>query len=203
MKKIFGLSLLFMSVLLSASDSHVISKKVILISTGLAGTGKTTLLKQLNQKIENSVYLDKDVINQSLLQGRPYFSDYYNQYVRDQSYQLLLDLARLNLENGNKVVILDGYFGNKLDKEPFISFLQDSLYEVKILYCECPFEINKNRLIARGDVRDKDKLSTYETYYPKEIEAHHKTLDALPHLTLHTELDSDENLEKLIDYLKN
>jgi predicted kinase len=146
-------------------------------------------------------FLDKDVVNLVLLQGKPYFSEYYNTYVKNQTYQVLLDLAKLNTQENNRVVILDGYFGDKLNKEPFVSFLKSNDFEVKIIYFECPFQINKQRLVTRGEGRDKAKLEAFESFYLDNTSLHYKELSTLPHLSIHTEMDIDDNVEKIINDL--
>lgn len=56
------------------------------------------------------------------------------------------------------MVILDGYFGDKLNEEPFASFLKSQDCETKIIYFECPLEVNKERVITREEARDEEKL---------------------------------------------
>lgn len=98
----------------------------VLIASGIIGTGKTMVLHEVARHIQNSVYLEKDTINQaalrrpaSWLSGLPSAqtfvgemdehspgSDYYNEHVRYQSYLVMAAQAKTNLEL-DKFVIID------------------------------------------------------------------------------------------------
>lgn len=92
------------------------ARRLLLLSAGLAGVGKSTVLKLLCSRLgSNSMYVDKDTINQALLQGNPYFSDYYKQHVQQQTYAVMFSIAADNLTiRENCTMILDGQFGDKL-----------------------------------------------------------------------------------------
>lgn len=128
----------------------VIPRKIALISAGLPGVGKSTLLKALSQHISNSIFLDKDTINACLLQGNAYASDYYKCYVKNQSYDLLFALAKDNLAQGDRVIFLDGFFGDKLSSPLVSAFTHSENYETKIIFFYCSPEVNLQRIIKRG-----------------------------------------------------
>lgn len=191
-------------IMLANKPTKVIDKKILVISTGLAGVGKTTHLKALSAEIANSVYLDKDVINLALLQGQEYFSDHYNRYVRMQSYEVMLQLAKDNLKQ-NKVVILDGYFGDKLSLPLFKDYLSSLDFTTKILYFHCSGDKQLERLQQRGDKRDKEKLEQgkFKPYRQKEINRHLAELIERQHITINTENTQDlkKNIETIQQYL--
>jgi predicted kinase len=91
-------------------------RKLLLLSAGLAGVGKSTVLRLLSNRLGSGcVYLDKDTINQALLGGQPYFSEYYKQHVQQQTYAVMFGIAADNLAARQQcVVLLDGQFGDKL-----------------------------------------------------------------------------------------
>ena len=183
----------------------IIDKKILIISAGLAGVGKTTHLKALSKEIANSVYLDKDVICSALLQGQAYFSDYYNQYVKNQSYEVMLQLARENLEE-NKVVILDGYFGDKLSSQRVKDLLSLPNVITKIVYFHCSGDTQFKRLQERGDYRDAEKIANgkFGSYRQEHIKKHLMELSNVPHLIIDTERDValKANVENVLRYLQ-
>jgi hypothetical protein len=101
-------------------------KKLLLLSAGLAGVGKSTVLRLLSNRLgSNCVYLYKDTINQALLGGQPYFSEYYKQHVQQQTYAVMFGIAADNLAARQQcVVLLDGQFGDKLTAEYVQPYLQ-------------------------------------------------------------------------------
>ena len=93
------------------------SKKLLVLSVGLAGVGKSSILRQVSKMLPGCLYLDKDVINQALMKGQcgGYFSEYYNKYVRRQTYEVMFGIAEDALGGGLcEVAVLDGQFGDKL-----------------------------------------------------------------------------------------
>lgn len=182
------------------SPSIVIPKKIAVVSVGLPGVGKSTILKALNQKIANSVILDKDTISLSLLQGYSYASDYYNKYVKIQSYELLLTLAKDNLKS-DRVVFLDGFFGDKLRWPLVSSFFSSEDFELKVLFFYCSFHVNKNRIEERRDPRDEEKINNFNEYYANVFPAHQKELEKVAHLPINTEQPISNNIDEILRYL--
>jgi hypothetical protein len=102
------------------------SRKLLVLSVGLAGVGKSSILRQVAKMLPGCSYLDKDVINQALLIGQPegYFSEYYDKHVRRQTYEVMFGVAEDALRGGLcEVALLDGQFGDKLGE----SYIQEHL----------------------------------------------------------------------------
>lgn len=177
-----------------------IPKKIAVISVGLPGVGKSTLLKVITQKISNSSILDKDTICQSLLRGHAYNSSYYKKYVKEQSYELLFSLAKDNLTT-QKIVFLDGFFGDKLRTPLVSSFLKIRDFEIKIIFFFCSMSVNRSRLIERGNPRDHEKLLEFEKYYTTVLQAHQEELKNFPYQSIDTEQDTSINVSKILQYL--
>jgi hypothetical protein len=99
---------------------------LLLLSAGLAGVGKSTVLRLLSSRLgTHCVYLDKDTINQALLGGQPYFSEYYKQHVQQPTYAVMFGIAADNLAARQQCeVLLDGQFGDKLTAEYVQPYLQ-------------------------------------------------------------------------------
>ncbi|NGX63954.1 MAG: hypothetical protein KR126chlam6_01377 [Candidatus Anoxychlamydiales bacterium] len=185
-----------------------IKQKVLLISAGLSGIGKTTILKKLNSKLLNSFYISKNLLNESLLQEKTelpdrYNMDYYKTYVAKQSYDIMIDLAIDNLKDINRVVILDGYFGDKIGKAMFKKLFHLEDVNVKIIFFQCSAETEMKRLAKRDEQRDREKLLNFDVYYNEHIKSHYDTLNNFEYLIVNTEEDIDENINKIIAYISS
>lgn len=182
-----------------------IEKKIAVISSGLPGVGKSTLLKELSRRISNSVYLDKDIVAPALLLGQKdqsYSSDYYYKYVRNQTYEAMFAIAENNCETGYHIVLLDGFLGDKLSSPLVQNFLQSPYSEKKIVYFYCSEEINKQRMLSRGEVRDHGKLIDFPEYYRKTLAIHEKELEGFSYLSINTEENMEKNISLLLEYLQ-
>jgi predicted kinase len=208
MKK-FAFSFLILIICFSSSLLPCeIKQKVLLIGSGLSGVGKTTILKQLNSKLLNSCYFSKNLLNDTLLQEKKelpdrYNRDYYKKYVAKQSYDIMLDLAIDNLKDSNRVVILDGYFGDKIGNPMFKKLFDLENVNVKIIYFQCSFEIEKSRLRKRDELRDREKLLVFDQYHQEHLKSHNDTLSNFECLIINTEEDMDENIDKIITYISS
>ena len=187
------------------ADPLYIDKKVVVISSGLPGVGKTTLLRELNKRIANSVYLDKDVIANPFIVGLEetfYQSAHYHSYVKTQLYTAMLRLAEDNLREGSRVVLLDGYFGNKLSSSPFKEFLHSPGSSKKVIHFYCSQAVNEARLRSRGAVRDLAKFADHRRYFNIESDAHAEELKKHLHLQINTESDMEANIVRMLEYIR-
>lgn len=193
------------------SEQKQIHKKILLISCGLAGTGKSTHLNLLKTRISNAVHIDKDTISDALMPEGVDLSSPAYKAVKDKVYDTMLKLADLNLKE-NRVVILEGYFGNKLTSPLLKNYLNSPHFETKIVYFYCSGPKQKARLEARAaqdpiaKLRDKDKLDPgkFDIYRNDHLNQHNRELSQVPHLVVDTENDADleKNIDKIIDYLE-
>jgi predicted kinase len=177
--------------------------KILIIAAGLPGSGKTTHLKAFTQYRNNCVYLDKDTVALGLLNGREMFGDYYNSYVKEQSYETIMLVALDNLKL-NKVAVVEGFFGDKFSKPYLQRILGATDYKIKLIYFHCTAEKEHERLVSRGAERDSDKTGDkFPHYRRKNMNTHLQTLAALPHLVIDTENDTDlqSNLRMIDDYI--
>ena len=147
-------------------------KPVLVVGTGLAGVGKTTYFLQLHKDLPNSTYLDKDIINNIFLGEYGHDSDFYRKHVKFQSYQLLLALTRQNLKPEH-IVIVDGYFGGKLELLKIDEI--DPTASLRLIYFKASADYIWKKLNARNSFRDKEKIQTKEDflyYFEKDQEMH-------------------------------
>lgn len=150
-------------------------KRQLVIITGCAGSGKTTIGKTLAQKL-GYCYIDKDTVTREftdfiLERSGSSKGDRESQLYRGEilpiEYSVTFKLCREILDNGNNVVLTI----------PFISQIQDFSKweeirtaarirnkEVKFIWIEHNIETEKENLISRDAARDKYKLEHWEEY---------------------------------------
>jgi tetratricopeptide (TPR) repeat protein len=124
----------------------------VILSAGLAGTGKRTLFETLAE-ITHSTYLSKDTVTKNLLEGKPYFGPEYDK-LKHFFYEIPKQYALENLER-NQSVYLHGYYGTRLNIAEF--FIKQG-YTVKVIYTHCSGERELINLKIRNDDRDKEKM---------------------------------------------
>ncbi|MGS1039691.1 AAA family ATPase [Burkholderia glumae] len=154
--------------------------KYLVFFCGHAGTGKTTLAKQLIGPLmrttgEAFCLLDKDTLYgryssaaMGALTQDPNDRDspLYLQHLRDPEYQGLLDTARENLELGISVLVVaplsreirDGRLLNR----QWLGIGHD--IELRVVWVETSEETARARIIARGNPNDAYKLAHWDAY---------------------------------------
>lgn len=129
--------------------------------------------------------------------------EYYNKYVKNQSYEVMLALAKDNLCLTNHLIILDGFFGDKLSSPLISTFMKNRGFETKVIYFCCSLDVNKQRIMTRDDPRDHNKFANFEEYYQKTMAIHDKELASVPHILINTEDPLERNLDLILGYLKD
>lgn len=158
----------------------------LLLFSGHAGTGKTTLAKRalplLSQRSGHDFFfLDKDTAYgafsshiMGLLNGDPDDRDspIYLQHLRDQEYSGLLDITRENLELGNQVLLV-GPFTREIMSGKFFRPVELGLPAdtvCRIAWIDLSTDEAKRRIEARNDARDQWKLAHWDEYMKRRVE---------------------------------
>ena len=195
----------------------------LILIAGIGGSGKTTLSRELVKHIKDAYYMDKDIINDAFLltsnesdKGIKIYAlsgpqlprdEHYNRYVRLQSYRLMLELAKVNLEAG-KHPILDGNYTKDIRQgylneivEPFFDGVS---YRRKLVFCYAREDTIKERLRQRKLLqRDFDKLKSEEAWrrfldeqpiLPPELTRHY-------HIKVDTEQSLESNIRNVLAYI--
>lgn len=128
--------------------------------SGPPGAGKSTLSGPLCREFR-WVWLDKDAIDEPFSPGKR--DVYYNREIEPKVLEALLNLARLNLQGGQSVLIDLPWTHILLNEPQWVQKIQNLIEEtgVKLLVLECRLseESLKKRLTQRGLARDQSKLS--------------------------------------------
>lgn len=148
-------------------------KKLILVTSPPA-CGKTYISKQLAKAMHGLVYLDKDtliplskqifkVANEEYNRS----SDFFEEHIRNEEYEVVLDLAMEALEYNDNVLI-NAPFTREIRDKAYIDHLKEVLKErdakLVIVWVITDKEVCHQRMIERASDRDKWKLDNWDEY---------------------------------------
>jgi predicted kinase len=127
--------------------------KILIIVSGLIGTGKTTTARELAAKF-GAVHLLSDVIRKEMFSKRT-----YSREETDLVYAELFRRAEAVLKNGN--VVLDATFLFKKYREAAKRLAEKIGADFLMIETRCPEEIVKKRLAARINDASEAKFFHY------------------------------------------
>jgi len=173
---------------------------ICIISGGMAGIGKSTMLKTYSKK-HNFVYINKDILNYCFSRTEDNIlenivtkntNDFSGNGRKLQCYLAMLEFGQDNLSNGLPVV-LDGYFSNKLNIPIIQKKIKElsNLYQVIKVYFYCSKSTLEKRIKKRNIKRDIKKLKDIEEYYKK----HQDDDTTLFDITFNTDGDVEVNVD--------
>ncbi len=156
----------------------------IIVMSGLSGSGKTTVAKQLAKKLK-AIHIRSDAMRKQLagiaLEERG-GEELYTPQMNQKTYDRLLDLGIMAAKAGF-TVILDAKYDRIIWREPIISQAQSQQFPLQIIHCIAPIEVLRDRLAQRtGDISDAtprllvQQQNTAEPFSESE-QAYLKTLD--------------------------
>ena len=124
--------------------------------SGLSGSGKTTVARQLVPKIK-AIHLRSDAVRKHLA-GIPLevrgSDSLYTADMNEKTYRRLLDLGKMLIQEGY-LVILDAKFDQRIWREQAMAIAQSEGVPFHIIYCTAPDTILIDRLAQRtGDISD-------------------------------------------------
>lgn len=148
-------------------------KKLILVTSPPA-CGKTFISKQLAAALRHIVYLDKDTLIPLSKQifavaHQPYnrSSDFFETYIRDLEYEVVLDLAMEAIQYED-IVLINAPFTREIRDPDYIADLRRQLAEkgaqLVIIWVETRPEVCHQRMISRASDRDTWKLTHWDEY---------------------------------------
>lgn len=148
-------------------------KKLILVTSPPA-SGKTFVSKEISKALGEVVYLDKDTLiglskNIFLVANEEYnrSSDFFEKYIRNEEYEVIVDLALEALDYANKVLI-NAPFTREIRDNQYMDNLRAKLAEkgaeLVVIWVETSIEVCHERMIKRNSSRDKWKLENWDEY---------------------------------------
>jgi predicted kinase len=164
------------------------SRPALVMFSGLPGTGKSTLSYQLAETLHWTL-LTKDAIDRSLEQS--------DIITARGGYNLLFDLARLNLERGTSV-ILDAVFTTQSLRDLAADVAEATSARLRIVYC-----FNSDQ--AQWQRRITDRPEVVSGWTPadwaevEQVQARYEALQE-DHLALDSHDPLAENLDRLLKF---
>ncbi len=149
-------------------------KKRLILVTSPPACGKTYVSKMLAKNIKNIVYLDKDtliplshVIFDVAGQERNRSSDFFEKYIRNPEYEVVVNLAMEALEYEDTVLI-NAPFTREVRNPAYVRELKKKLAEhnarLTVVWVETTLDVCRQRMIARNSPRDTWKLANWDEY---------------------------------------
>jgi len=196
----------------------------LVLGAGIAGSGKTTILKEVVPRVRDSLYVQKDSINDTFLMpfnhsgvietyvpiGAPISreTNHYHKYVKFQTYHSMLSLAKDNLLLG-KHPMLDGNYTKEI-RAGYIEkvvdpFFRKTPHRRKIVFCHAPESVIRKRLTQCGTLlRDADKLRSARRLEKFIIEQPPLPLeiDDYDHIKVNTAQPIGKNIKAILAYLQ-
>jgi hypothetical protein len=162
---------------------------MIILITGLTGTGKTTISEEIAPLID-AVVLSSDKIRKEIIQ-KPTYSKREKELVYD-----VMSLLAKYLYRAGKNCILDAtFFKEKLRRE-ILEKIGAPKSEIKIVECVCPEGVILERLKNRKDTYSDADIAVY--YKIKKMYEPIKE----DHLTVDTTLDPKHNALLILKKIK-
>lgn len=186
-------------------------KKLILITSPPA-SGKTTLAKALAKAMHETVYLDKDTLvplSKKVFEaaGEPVnrSSAFFEKYVRDVEYEVILDFAAEAIQFDSNVII-NAPFSEEVRDKIYMQKLRDRFEKLEaricVIWINCSIETTHQRMTDRNSERDTWKLAHWEEYVHME-NFNPPDMDGLLVYENDTQELADKSFAGLLEKLKN
>jgi len=171
---------------------------------GMTASGKSTLGKAWANHCR-ATYYNTDRVRKELagLQASAKRPDgvgqgIYTTAFTEQTYQAMLDHARRDFSQGRKLVVLDGSYGRRKDRDRVRSMAAAMGARCVFIFCTCPEEEVRRRLVLRS--RDPEAVSDGRW----EIYLHQQQMFELPDEELEDDcirLNTAQPVETLLQWL--
>jgi len=172
----------------------------LILIMGVPASGKTTIAKSIIKQIK-AVYLDNNFIADAFFPHTR--DDKKYKKIRHNIYKVLYRITSENLKLGNSVVLDVPHVTHMKVKNwriKIYNLAANANAELKVIRCYCSEETLKNRIIDRGEKRDRWKLSNWDKFRKKE-----PIFVKIPfeHIDVNTEEKTEENIKKILKYLNS
>jgi predicted kinase len=167
---------------------------------GVAGSGKTTLAREMLRQIW-AVYLDNNFIVDAFFPETRTGKRY--EKWRPHFYRGLYKIVQENLMVGNSV-LLDVPHVKEMRDPKWRRWLkrlaQTAKAELVVIRCHCSDSMLRARLASRGKNRDSWKLTHWQEFLAEQPSL---TPISLPHLDINTEFNLARNVATAVRYIRN
>ena len=194
-------------------------EKRMVFVTSPPACGKTKLSKRLATEIKHIVYLDKDTLiplSKKIFEvaNEPYnrSSEFFQKYVRNPEYDVIMDLAFEALKYEN-IVMVNAPFTQEIRDDKYIADLREKLkgYGAKltVIWIVTEPEVCHQRMINRNSDRDVWKLEHWDEYLASlnfNVPENLRDPDDNGSLLLYynsTDEQSEESFHELMEFFKD
>jgi predicted kinase len=172
---------------------------VIVLLTGLPGTGKSYLARQLASRSGADV-LDRDAVRDAVFPQHDLdYSPEQNELASQITYRVAEYILR---RNPDRLIILDGRpFSRREQVDEVVQLAAAVGHELRVLHCTAPEAVVRDRLahdLKHGKNRDADR--TVAKY--RRIKRSFEPL-VVPHLTVDTSRPIGESIDAILAYLSS
>lgn len=149
---------------LSVADEFAsqLGPPVLVIVSGVAGTGKSTVAEHLSQELALT-HLQTDAIRRELFGPPSANDDRYSAAGREAVYREVLSRAE-SLLSDRQSVVLDGTFLRAAQVEDARRLAVREGARVLVLRCHCPSEVAKQRIACRSSQGDAASEATIDIH---------------------------------------
>lgn len=193
-------------------------KKLILVTSPPA-CGKTFISKELSKNLKHVVYLDKDTLidlSKVIFEvaGEEYnrSSDFFEKYIRDVEYTVIVKQALEALEYED-IVLINAPFSREIRDLTYINHLKELLAtknaRLVVIWVDTAIEVCRQRMMERNSDRDTWKLAHWDEYIATKDFSIPTSLDdpdVLDDLLIFhnsTEKEFHESMDKVVDIIEN
>ncbi len=180
----------------------------IFITTGLIGSGKTTLSRGVGSELGISI-ISSDIVRKKLAQIEPterrfenFDKGIYSPEFSEKTYNHMFEEAREILKEGHSV-ILDASFRKKLERQRARELAEKMEANFFVLECICSEKEIKNRLSHRFE---KESVSDGRMEIFDEIKEDFKEINEVPsqnHIIINTSGSVEEAVSQVLRRLTN
>lgn len=156
--------------------AKLITEKQLIIITGCAGSGKTTIGKELAKQL-GYAYVDKDTVTRT-------FTDFilkklgsssgdresalYKNEILPIEYSATFKVCREILENGDSVIVTIPFISQISDWNKWLDIKReariDDSVQIKFIWIKHDIDAEKKNILRRGAERDKYKINHWDEY---------------------------------------
>ena len=142
----------------------ILKNKLLILVAGYSGSGKTYLSHRLAKKVQ-VVYVDKDEINDVFTFRR---TNSIHKEFKDYAYKIMYAITSINLKLGNSVVMDAPFTQKQLGNTEWVEFIKgfakNHNTKIKVLWCEAPNHIRKERILKRNNERDIERYEKLDEF---------------------------------------
>ena len=163
-----------------------LKKRFLLLTVGLPGVGKTTLVRHLVRLMDGVAVYESDVIRKRLVgypPDRPLPRHLYNPEVHERTFTFIREGVRRDLRRGRSVIV-DATFTRREYRRPFLDVGLETGTPTIGLHVFAPEEVVIKRLSSPRSVSD----ANYEVYRSMK-----ETAELPPEEMFHISVDGTED----------